>query len=213
MIKGSYGCPFLLPEGLLVIAMTDQTLYPLFPLATVLYPGGCLPLRIFEPRYVRMTKEALQNGTEFVIVQRDPELADGRFYETGCLAKIDDWNPLPDQTLGIDLIGTKKVKIVDSYQEADSLWMGHCVELADDPDEVFPAQYAILQDALQQLERHPQVQKSGGVTNYQDPSRVSYRLMQLLALPAVEKQALLEQPDATSRLHYLYHLLEELQTP
>ena len=38
--------------------MSEQPEYdlPLFPLRTVLFPGGILPLRIFEPRYVDMIR-------------------------------------------------------------------------------------------------------------------------------------------------------------
>ena len=43
----------------------DWSQLPIFPLGTVLFPGGLLPLRVFEARYVDMTRECMKRGTPF----------------------------------------------------------------------------------------------------------------------------------------------------
>ena len=41
---------------------------PLFPLNSVVFPGGALPLRLFEPRYLDMVKDCMRNEHGFGIV-------------------------------------------------------------------------------------------------------------------------------------------------
>ena len=66
---------------------------PLFPLRTVLYPGGPLPLRIFEPRYLDMISRCLKNDAPFgvVLIREGSEIGPATTYEIGTLAKIIDW--------------------------------------------------------------------------------------------------------------------------
>src|SRR4051812_50170119 len=48
--------------------MTAPAVIPLFPLHTVLFPGGPLPLRIFETRYVDMVRRCMREATPFGVV-------------------------------------------------------------------------------------------------------------------------------------------------
>ena len=49
-------------------ASTKLTALPLFPLQTVLFPGGSLPLRIFEVRYLDMIGSRHKAGLPFGVV-------------------------------------------------------------------------------------------------------------------------------------------------
>ena len=87
---------------------------PIFPLNTVLFPGGRLPLRIFEVRYVDMTKACIRDDAVFGVCQ----IRDGHETGTpakpadiGCTARIVEWdvphpfgvnrNPRPSHPPGV----------------------------------------------------------------------------------------------------------------
>ena len=80
---------------------------PLFPLSTVLYPGGPLPLRIFEPRYLDMISDCLKNDRPFgvLLIRSGSETGPATTYEVGTLARITDWYQGSDGLLGITAVG------------------------------------------------------------------------------------------------------------
>ena len=82
---------------------------PLFPLNTVLFPGGPLPLRIFEARYVDMISHCLKENASFgVLLIREGQEAGtpASTFEVGTLARIVDWYQGSDGLLGVTAIGT-----------------------------------------------------------------------------------------------------------
>ncbi|MBY4678215.1 LON peptidase substrate-binding domain-containing protein [Marinobacterium arenosum] len=191
-----------------------QTL-PLFPLPTVLYPGGYLPLQIFEPRYLRMVKQCLANSSGFVVVQSIDGLSaseEGRapFYPVGCYGEIDDWHPLPNDLLGIDLHGQYKVRIHDYRAEQDGLLVGQCEILPAEAPTPVSDRYPQLIRLLQDIQKHPMIQMLGLDIDYQDASEVGYRLAELLPFSGDEKQLLLESDDPLARLDAIKSLIRQL---
>ncbi|HTS52418.1 MAG TPA: LON peptidase substrate-binding domain-containing protein, partial [Burkholderiales bacterium] len=68
---------------------------PIFPLGTVLYPGGLLPLRIFEQRYLDMTKSCIRDNAPFgvCLIREGTEVgAAAAPYAVGCTARIAQWD-------------------------------------------------------------------------------------------------------------------------
>ena len=83
---------------------------PLFPLNTVLFPGGPLSLRIFEPRYLDMVRRCLKErgGFGVVLILEGLEAGVvGRVADTGTSARIVDFDTLPDGLLGIVCVGER----------------------------------------------------------------------------------------------------------
>ena len=81
---------------------------PLFPLGTVLFPGGPLRLRIFEPRYLDMVRQCLRGSRPFGVVLILEGLEAGAAASvatTGTSARLVDFDTLPDELLGIDCLG------------------------------------------------------------------------------------------------------------
>ena len=76
---------------------------PLFPLNTVLFPGGPLPLRIFETRYIDMISERMREDAPFgvLLIKEGHEAGPASTYEIGTLARITDWYQGSDGLLGI----------------------------------------------------------------------------------------------------------------
>ena len=95
---------------------------PLFPLNTVLFPGGPLPLRIFETRYTDMVRRCLRTESPFgVLLIREGVEAGGAAatMQLGTLARIVDFNPMPDGLLGIICRGESRFRVMERWRQAD----------------------------------------------------------------------------------------------
>ncbi len=101
--------------------------FPLFPLNTVLFPGGPLPLRIFETRYVDMVRRCMRDGSAFGVVWNHSGAEVGEVAnvaEVGTTARIVDFNAMPDGFLGITCMGERKFRISKRWQQSDGLNLG-----------------------------------------------------------------------------------------
>lgn len=188
--------------------MTNEV--PLFPLNTVLFPGGVLPLRIFEPRYLDMVKRCMREGSAFGVTllaggaETDKNVATS---EIGTLAQIVDFDQLPDRMLGITARGTRRFRRLGTRVQDDGLTIAEVELLPLDPvidlPEEFARYAALLKQALPQMGdffKHLR-------PHYDDAAWVSGRLAEVLPIPLQDKQRLLEMDDPISRLHVLQPLL------
>jgi Lon protease-like protein len=177
----------------------------LFPLNTVLYPGGPLPLRIFEPRYLTMVARCLRRSEGFgiVLIKSGSEIGTAETFAVGTVAEIVDWYQASDGLLGITAQGTDRFRLESSTQQTDGLYRGQVALLEAEPCAAVPDRFAPLAEALEgmlgDLKKHYQ----GVPMHYDKASWVSYRLAEILPLPVSEKQAMLEITDATERLERL----------
>jgi uncharacterized protein len=177
----------------------------LFPLNTVLYPGGPLPLRIFEPRYLSMIGRCLRQDEGFgvVLIESGSEIGTAETVAVGTVAEIVDWYQASDGLLGISAQGTQRFRLASSSQQTDGLYRGQVELLEPEPCAVVPGEFAPLAQALEgmlgDLKKHYQ----GVPMHYDDASWVSYRLAEILPLPVSEKQAMLEMTDTNERLNRL----------
>jgi len=184
---------------------------PLFPLGTVLFPGGPLQLRIFETRYIDLVRRCLRDDTGFgVVLIREGVEAGGAAttYEVGTYARIVDFSAQPDGLLGIRAAGERRFRILAARRARDGLNLADVAWLDELPAQALPAEFtelgpmvdAILTQAgepYESLERHPQ-----------DSGWVSGRLAEILPVPAVHKQHCLELDDPVERLRYLRPMFE-----
>lgn len=186
---------------------------PLFPLPTLVYPGGLLPLQIFEPRYLRMVKDCIKNQTGFVVVQTSENIAasdDGGFYDIGCYCEIADWHPLPDDLLGVDVRGVRKVRIHSHKAEQDNLLIGQCDYLAVEAPSLVGDKHQLLLRLLKDIQQHPMIEMMGLDIDYDDASDVGYRLAEFLPFSSEEKQLLLESESPLARLDAIQSMIREL---
>jgi len=190
---------------------------PLFPLNIVLFPGGHLPLRIFEQRYIDMVRESSAKGSCFgVCLVNNSETANrpATHLRIGTTAEICDFSTLDDGLLGITARGRQKYVIQKTRMRDNGLLMAEVETLVEpDPVEV-PAQYSVLSMITGRF-----MEQVGG--NYpafqprhlQDAHWVGYRLSELLPLENTEKQVLLQISDPLERLQLLLDLLSRIQEP
>jgi uncharacterized protein len=183
---------------------------PLFPLNTVLFPGGVLPLRIFEPRYLDMVKRCMREASVFgVVLIRSGLETDSRAvaHAVGTMAQIVDFDQLSDGMLGIVARGTRRFKVLDSKVNDDGLQVAQIELLPLEPSTPLPEEFhgysTLLQQALPQLGnffKHLE-------PRYDDASWLSGRLAEVLPIPLGTKQRLLEIDAPLERLQVLQPLM------
>jgi Lon protease-like protein len=186
--------------------MADSNVIPLFPLHTVLFPGGPLPLRIFETRYTDMVSRCMREQTPFgvLLIEEGEEAGDvASTVSVGCTARIADFNTLPDGLLGISCIGERKFHVQRVWRAADGLNLGEVTWLSDEPSLVVPAEFArltsTLRRALVELDEHYRFVER----KFDDAAWVGSRLAELLPIHPNDKQSLLEIEDPIRRLEAL----------
>ncbi|HEX9707780.1 MAG TPA: LON peptidase substrate-binding domain-containing protein [Steroidobacteraceae bacterium] len=178
---------------------------PLFPLNTVLFPGGPLPLRIFEPRYLDMVSRCLreQSGFAVVLLGEGEEAASATsFAATGTEARIVDFDRLEGNLLGISCVGCERVRVVEAWREADGLNRGRVLDIAADPVVPVPPDQHWLTDVVKQV-----MPEAGDTYRHvewrEDAAWIANRLAELLPLSLADRQTLLELADPLERLSVL----------
>lgn len=184
---------------------------PLFPLNTVLFPGGPLRLRIFEPRYLDMVSRCMRESSSFgvaLITEGREAGGTARTTSIGTTARIVDFERLDDGLLGITARGEKKFSITEVRTQSDGLNVADVEFLPDEPAMEIPEDLAILCELLKQA--FAQVGKAYGDDTplYESASWVGMRLAEILPLPMPEKQQCLEMDDAVGRLRLLRERLD-----
>jgi len=188
---------------------------PLFPLNTVLFPGGPLPLRIFETRYVDMISERIKNDAPFgvLLIREGGETGLATTFDIGTLAKIVDWYQGSDGLLGVTARGEERFRLISSHSEPDGLHIGEIEILPEESDVPLPEEYlpmaTILAGVLDDLGRlyenlDRRLDDAGWVTN---------RFMEILPVDLEEKQMCLEQSDPTERLRLVHEVLRNVRGP
>ncbi|HEV7802225.1 MAG TPA: LON peptidase substrate-binding domain-containing protein [Burkholderiales bacterium] len=186
--------------------MTEE--HFIFPLGTVLFPGGTLPLKIFEQRYLEMTKICIRDSRPFgvCLIKEGSEVGTPAVPETiGCLASIERWD-MPQ--LGVfELVarGGQRFRLLESRVAANGLISASIERIADDTPSthVDAACREVLKLIINRV----------GATHFPEPialddaTWVGCRLAEVLPLDAHVKQSLLEVPDAAGRLDRLREIL------
>jgi uncharacterized protein len=188
---------------------------PLFPLNTVLFPGGPLPLRIFEARYLDMISERLRADAPFgvLLIREGREAGPATTVEVGTLARITDWYQGSDGLLGVTAVGERRFRLRSTERLRDGLNIGDIDLLPDEPPSPLPAEYrgiatllaAVLDDLgrlYESLDRR-----------YDDASWVTWRFVEVLPLDLDQKQACLEHSTAAERLQLVTQLLDTVRKP
>ena len=188
---------------------------PLFPLRTVLFPGGLLPLKIFEQRYIEMTKACLRDDRPFGVcmITEGSEVAqpDGnapKFASVGTLARITNFDMPQLGILHVQTLGLTRFEVRSHAVDATGLCIGEVTTIADEPAHALPDAYAPLARILGVIAGKLGPENFPTSTAYDDASWVGYRLAELLPLPLSIKQRMLEVNDANVRLAALKQFLE-----
>ncbi len=192
-----------------------STQLPLFPLSSVLFPGGFLSLRIFERRYLDLVRDCARDNSGFGVCL----ILEGR--ETGepalpaamgTLARITDFHTLPDGLLGIHAEGHERFRVLGSRVRDDGAIHAEVEMLEVDPILPLPPEYSLLATILERLHENIGGEYSRiDRVRYDDASWVGFRLGESLPLEQAERQHLLQLLDPIERLQQLMHYLPRFQ--
>ena len=203
---------------------------PLFPLGTVLYPGGLLPLRIFEVRYLDMIGKCHKNGAPFGVVSltqgSEVRKADANepggdgftreeFNAVGTLATIAEFSVPQPGLMVIRCEGAQRFRISNREKLKHGLWIADVTRLEEDMSVKIPHDLQASANALGKLIRSLQQRD---VPNEQMPLMAPYRLddcgwvanrwCELLPMPLELKQRLMELDNPLVRLELISDILE-----
>lgn len=198
-------------------AITEPELIPLFPLKSVLFPGGRLPLQIFEQRYIDLVSHCMKTDTGFgvcLIRQGEETIRPGtrqQVERTGMYARIVDWDQLPNGLLGITVEGRHKFSVLDCWAREDKLLMATVKFSQEDylgqPIVPLTDQHDGLVSLLRDLAAHPLVESLQLDIDFTDLRQLAWRLSELLPVPAHQKQQLLALDDTEERIREIENLV------
>lgn len=191
---------------------------PLFPLQAVLFPGGRLPLRIFEQRYMDMAKVCFKESSFFGIclIARGEEVVHaGRKpaepHAVGTLAHIADWDMPQLGVLNIIAQGGERFRLLRRWTEGSGLLKGEIELIADPAVMPVPGPYARLVPLLRAIVG----EMAAGAPNapamphrFFDAGWLGMRYAEVLPIPLLARQKLLEIEDSIDRLEIIYRFLE-----
>ncbi|MEO8278971.1 MAG: LON peptidase substrate-binding domain-containing protein [Ideonella sp.] len=187
-----------------------RTALPLFPLRSVLFPGGLLMLKVFEARYLDLMSRCLRSGDGFGVIAlrqgsdvRNAETEAVDLEPVGVLARIIDVDSPQSGILDLRCQGTRRFATESVAQQADGLWTADVEFIADDepapPGEQLAACVAALVDAIDTLTAQgakPFLEPM----NFADAGWVANRWCEILPITLAAKQKLMALEDPLIRL-------------
>ena len=191
---------------------------PLFPLQSVLFPGGRLPLRIFEQRYMDMATACLKESASFGIclIAKGEEVAragrkPAQPHAVGTLAHIADWDMQQLGVLNIIAQGGERFRLLRHWVEDSGLLRGE-IELIAAPSVLpVPGAYARLVPLLRAIVEEMAADAPNAPAmphRFFDAGWLGMRYAEVLPIPVVARQKLLELDDSIDRLEIIYRFLE-----
>ncbi|MES2384139.1 MAG: LON peptidase substrate-binding domain-containing protein [Pseudomonadota bacterium] len=211
------------------VALTLSSL-PLFPLGTVLYPGGLLPLRIFEVRYLDMIGKCHKTGAPFGVVALsqgsevrkpgDGPSGDGfaseTFHSVGTLATITSFSVPQPGLMVIRCSGAQRFEISSQEKLKHGLWIADVTRIDDDqrvlvPDDLRGAANALgkLIKSLQDRDIPADQMPLEPPYRLDDCGWVANRWCELLPMPVELKQRLMQLDNPLLRLELVSDILEK----
>jgi Lon protease-like protein len=188
----------------------------MFPLGSVLFPLGVLPLHVFEPRYLTMIAEALADDGTFgvTLIERGSEIGGGEErFSLGTVARIVRAAEVDENRLAVVALGVSRIRVTEWL--ADAPYPAAMVE--DYPDGIpTPELSSAVGDARRTLRRLMALASelganvgSNDVDLPEDPRAAVWTLCSVAPLEQLDRQRLLEIEDPLPRTHALVEMLGE----
>lgn len=189
---------------------------PLFPLQSVLFPGGLLSLKVFEARYLDLVGRCLREQTPFGVVclrqggelRRSGETV--QFETLGVLARLDEVDAEQTGILRVRCTGTQRFSLTDPRQQTDGLWQADAT-LLDDDDIVAPSE-ALLPTVKALANAIGTLRQQGSLPfiepyRFDDAGWVANRWCEILPISLAAKQKLMELDEPQMRLQLVDEFL------
>jgi len=184
-------------------------------LNTVLFPGGPLPLRIFESRYIDMVSTCMKSDTPFgvLLIKDGDEAGLATTYEVGTLAKITDFYQGSDGVLGVTALGQQRFRLTSSDRQPDGLNIGEVELIEPEASVPLPHKLRQLPEMLANVLDDLGLLYETQARRYEDAVWVTYRFMEILPVDLDQKQQSLESSDTMARLELVGALLDSVRGP
>ncbi|TVQ33952.1 MAG: peptidase S16 [Geminicoccaceae bacterium] len=194
---------------------TLPTRFPVFPLAgALLLPGGNLPLNIFEPRYLQMTRDAMQTDKVIGMIQPKGDAEKGKpspLYPTGCAGRITSFEETPDGRYLITLTGVARFDVVEElvtvtpYRQVLASFARWPEDLR--PSSANPGRRDALIEAMHGYFDRQRIEIDWDAVGQAPLDGLITSLAMICPFTPSEKQALLEAPDSDGRMETLITLM------
>ncbi len=189
---------------------------PLFLLKTVLFPGGVLPLKVFEQRYIQMAKACLKDGAPFgvCLITEGEEVAKSsgvtpQFAPVGTMATFSAWDMPQLGILHVTATAGARFQVQSHNVQPDGLVVAEATRIPAEPTVALAEGYAPLAKLLELLASRVGPRQFPETHAFDDASWVGHRLAELLPLPLSIKQGMLEINDSDMRLQLLQKFLRQ----
>lgn len=193
----------------------------IFPLGTVLFPGGVLPLRVFEARYLDMVRECTAASLPFgvcLITEGSEVGKPARHEPIGCTARIVDFDMEQSGVLSLRTIGERRFRILERRVDLNGLVRADVETIEPDAPAAVPPEFAAcaslvrrLVDDLVAREPDPMRQMIAQPYEFDSAVWVGNRLCEFLPIPPRARQKLMELDDALTRLSLIHQYLQQHQ--
>ncbi len=203
--------------------LPNDTWLPLFPLKTVLFPEGILPLKVFETRYIDMVRECMKRNMPFGVVLIKTGQEVGMVAEPeaiGCLAYIADWDM---QNLGVMMLrtqGGERFRILETRILSDQRLEARVEMIAADStvpvSDIHVTCAKTLKIVIDDVDAKGRAAQGDAFNSpFSQPIRldcaswVANRWCEILPIPLKARQKLLELEDAHNRLTIVHQYLQQ----
>ncbi len=183
---------------------------PLFPLATVLFPGGRMPLKIFEQRYLELAKACIKDDGTFGVcgIREGGEVGKPAIpYAVGTEARIAEWDMPQPGIFHVVVEGLQRYVARNWKAEPGGLLVAEVDTVSAEEPCGIPEELRLCAEVLRHLLADHQIEPAQ--THYADAVWVGYRLSELLPFKLKVKQDLLEMNDSLTRLRIIDQFLRQ----
>jgi Lon protease-like protein len=190
----------------------ESSTLPLFPLNTVVFPGGQLPLRVFEQRYLDMIKQAIAGNTPFGIcaIREGSETGTPAIpHAVGTRVHITDWDMPQTGIMHIDTRAQERFVIRSTHTEPNGLLIGTVEEVSSEAATAVPNELELAVEILRHIIDEYGDAHFPAPHEFDNAVWVGYRLSEVLPLKLSIKQNLLEMNDSVTRLRILAEFLKK----
>ena len=193
----------------------------IFPLGTVLFPGGVLPLRIFEARYMDMARDCMSKQLPFgvCLITSGGEIGEpAEHEEVGCTATIADWDMQQLGLLQVRAIGGQRFRVLSRRVQADGLIRADAEPIDEDPPALVPDVFVVCSSLVRRIvedlvlrEDDPMKRMIAEPYEFDSATWVGNRLCEFLPISPKARQRLMELDDPLTRLSLIHQYLQQHQ--
>ena len=191
--------------------MNNYNDIPIFPLKSIILPGGQFPLRIFERRYLDMIKDSLKTNSGFVIAltKKDADYISS-VHDYACYVEIVDWSQLDGGLLGITVEGKSLVTLSNCKLDETNLLRGNAQQIKSGIDHLIPQKYQILSKFYRKIYPEIKAYIFHNKSRYNDANWIGFRLIECLPIEISDKADLIATNEPLDRLEKILHIVKRI---